>query len=48
MTLFPALLAMLFGEDKKGPSEFTTRGIIINLLCESSFALEIRTALRLD
>ncbi|KAJ5380402.1 uncharacterized protein N7496_002830 [Penicillium cataractarum] len=30
--LFPALLKMLFGEEKKGPSEFTTRGIIINLL----------------
>lgn len=31
-TLFPTLLAMLFGEDKKGPSEFTTRNIIISLL----------------
>jgi len=30
--LFPALLKMLFNEEKKGPSEFTTRGIIINLL----------------
>ncbi|PYH45267.1 uncharacterized protein BP01DRAFT_47372 [Aspergillus saccharolyticus JOP 1030-1] len=30
--LFPALLKMLFDEDKKGPSEFTTRGIIINLI----------------
>ncbi|RAL17559.1 uncharacterized protein BO97DRAFT_359460 [Aspergillus homomorphus CBS 101889] len=30
--VFPALLKMLFGEDKKGPSEFTTRGIIINLI----------------
>ncbi|KAJ5679278.1 Diaphanous GTPase-binding [Penicillium macrosclerotiorum] len=30
--LFPALLKMLFDEEKKGPSEFTTRGIIINLL----------------
>lgn len=30
--LFPALLKMLFDEQKKGPSEFTTRGIIINLL----------------
>lgn len=30
--LFPALLTMLFDEEKKGPSEFTTRGIIINLL----------------
>ncbi|KAK5162379.1 hypothetical protein LTR04_003906 [Oleoguttula sp. CCFEE 6159] len=31
-SLFPALLGMLFDEEKKGPSEFTTRGIIINLL----------------
>lgn len=30
--LFPALLKMLFDEEKKGPSEFTTRQIIINLL----------------
>ncbi|KAJ5783343.1 uncharacterized protein N7518_009020 [Penicillium psychrosexuale] len=30
--LFPALLHMLFDEEKKGPSEFTTRGIIANLL----------------
>ncbi|KAJ5595266.1 Diaphanous GTPase-binding [Penicillium hispanicum] len=30
--LFPALLKMLFDEEKKGPSEFTTRTIIINLL----------------
>ncbi|KAJ5544255.1 Diaphanous GTPase-binding [Penicillium frequentans] len=30
--LFPALLKMLFDEEKKGPSEFTTRGVIINLL----------------
>ncbi|KAK7519005.1 GTPase binding protein Rid1 [Phyllosticta citriasiana] len=31
-TLFPALLAMLFDEEHKGPSEFTTRGVIISLL----------------
>ncbi|KAH8697647.1 armadillo-type protein [Talaromyces proteolyticus] len=30
--LFPALLSMLFDDEKKGPSEFTTRGIIISLL----------------
>ncbi|KAJ5914805.1 Diaphanous GTPase-binding [Penicillium tannophilum] len=30
--LFPALLKMLFDDEKKGPSEFTTRGVIINLL----------------
>ncbi|RAK97654.1 uncharacterized protein BO80DRAFT_437695 [Aspergillus ibericus CBS 121593] len=30
--LFPALLKMLFDEEKKGPSEYTTRGIIMNLL----------------
>ncbi|KAL9095745.1 MAG: hypothetical protein Q9165_002177 [Trypethelium subeluteriae] len=33
-TLFPALLKMIFDEEKKGPSEFTTRGIVINLLCK--------------
>ncbi|KAK8214100.1 armadillo-type protein [Phyllosticta capitalensis] len=31
-TLFPPLLAMLFDEEHKGPSEFNTRGIIISLL----------------
>jgi hypothetical protein len=31
--LFPALIAMLFDEEKKGPAEYTTRGIIINVLC---------------
>ena len=30
--LFPALLSLLFSEDKKGPSEFSTRAIIISLL----------------
>jgi hypothetical protein len=30
--IFPRLLDSLFDEDKKGPSEFTTRGIIISLL----------------
>lgn len=31
-TLFPALIKMLFDEERKGPSEFTTRGIIISLM----------------
>lgn len=31
-TLFPVLLAMLFDDEKKGPSEFTTRKIITSLL----------------
>lgn len=31
-TLFPALLHMLFDEEKKGPAEFTTRNIITSLL----------------
>lgn len=30
--LFPTLLGMLFDKENKGPSEFTTRGIIITLL----------------
>jgi hypothetical protein len=35
--LFPALLALLFssGEEKKGPAEFTTRGLIMSLLFAS-------------
>ncbi|KAF2178330.1 hypothetical protein K469DRAFT_643038 [Zopfia rhizophila CBS 207.26] len=40
-TLFPALLAMLFDEEHKGPSEFTTRELIIQLLfAHLSSALE--------
>ncbi|PQE16871.1 gtpase binding rid1 protein [Rutstroemia sp. NJR-2017a BBW] len=31
-TLFPALLHMLFDEEKKGPAEFTTRNIVTSLL----------------
>ncbi|KAI5821442.1 armadillo-type protein [Pyronema omphalodes] len=31
-TIFPRLLDSLFDEEKKGPCEFTTRGIIISLL----------------
>ncbi|KAF2200314.1 hypothetical protein GQ43DRAFT_418255 [Delitschia confertaspora ATCC 74209] len=31
-SLFPVLLAMLFDEEHKGPSEFTTRELIISLL----------------
>ena len=30
--LFPALIGLLYSEEKKGPSEFTTRTIIIGLL----------------
>jgi hypothetical protein len=32
--LFPALLGMLFDEEKKGPAEYTTRTIIVNILCK--------------
>ena len=32
--LFPALLGMLFDEEKKGPAEYSTRTIIINILCK--------------
>ncbi|KAL8993585.1 MAG: hypothetical protein Q9169_006236 [Polycauliona sp. 2 TL-2023] len=31
-TLFPTLLAMLFDEQRKGPSEFATRNIVMSLL----------------
>lgn len=30
--LFPTLLRMLFDDERKGPSEYTTRGIVISLL----------------
>lgn len=33
--LFPKLLGMIFDEEKKGPSEFTTRGVIVAVLCKS-------------
>lgn len=32
-TLFPHMLAMLFDEERRGPSEFSTRGRVISLLC---------------
>jgi len=32
VTLYPALLAMLFDEEHKGPSEFTTRELIIEIV----------------
>jgi hypothetical protein len=35
--LFPALLGMLFDEEKKGPAEYATRTVIVNVLCMSSF-----------
>lgn len=38
-TLFPALLGMLFDDEKKGPAEYTTRTIIINVLCKSYLKL---------
>lgn len=33
--IFPALVAMLFDEEKKGPAEYTTRGIVFAVLCKS-------------
>lgn len=33
-TFFPSLLEMLFDEERRGPSEFTTRGVVISLLCK--------------
>lgn len=33
--LFPALFGMLFDQEKKGPAEYTTRTIIVNVLCKS-------------
>nr|POE74625.1 gtpase-binding protein rid1 [Quercus suber] len=38
-SLFPALLGMLFDEEKKGPAEYATRTIIINVLCKWIFPL---------
>jgi hypothetical protein len=34
-SLFPALIGMLFDDEKKGPAEYGTRGIVITVLCES-------------
>lgn len=34
--LFPALMAMLFDDEKKGPAEYATRTIITSLLCKST------------
>jgi hypothetical protein len=43
--LFPALLGMLFDEEKKGPAEYTTRTIIINILCKCNLcAFFVRTS----
>lgn len=39
-TLFPPLLAMLFDDEKKGPAEYTTRTVIINILCRSTHELD--------
>jgi len=33
--LFPALIGMVFDDEKKGPAEYTTRTIIVNILCKS-------------
>lgn len=45
--LFPALLGMLFDEEKKGPAEYTTRTVIVNVLCQYPSYLEIPTWHRL-
>ena len=45
--LFPALIGMLFDEEHKGPSEFTTRQIIINLLCMYTQVISRRLILTL-
>lgn len=34
--LFPALLGMVFDDEKRGPAEYTTRTIIVNILCRSN------------
>lgn len=39
--LFPALIGMLFDDEKKGPAEYTTRTIIITVLCKSSAHLVV-------
>ena len=41
--IFPALLSMLFDEEKKGPSEFATRSVIIFLVFAHLTALEDHT-----
>lgn len=34
-SVFPNLLKMIFDDDRKGPSEFKTRGVVINLMCKT-------------
>lgn len=34
--LFPALIGMLFDEDKKGPAEYGTRTVVITVLCKTT------------
>lgn len=44
-TLFPELLKMLFNDEKKGPSEYSTRAIIISLLCALIISIQPTRAL---
>ena len=37
--LFPALLGMLYDEEKKGPAEYSTRTIVTTVLCKSAITL---------
>ncbi|QIW99404.1 hypothetical protein AMS68_004922 [Peltaster fructicola] len=46
--LFPALLAMLFDEERKGPAEYTTRAIIINVLFAYLSARTVSTPTSLE
>lgn len=39
--LFESLLGLLFDEEKKGPSEFNTRAIIINILCKAFVRIDL-------
>jgi len=40
--LFPALIGMVFDDEKKGPAEYTTRTIIINILCKSCLSSPLK------
>lgn len=47
-TFFPTLLAMLFDEDRKGPSEFVTRGVVMSLLFAHLSAMIQSTPAKLE
>ncbi|WPH02219.1 Hypothetical protein R9X50_00507500 [Acrodontium crateriforme] len=46
--LFPALLGMLFGDEKKGPAEYSTRTVILNVLFNHLAAAMVLTSAEIE